>query len=149
MQVNIGRRHADLSSRRPQAPPTPADPVCDMKTALVVDDSASMRQMLSFTLTKAGYEVVQSANGREGLLALAGNRAIDLVITDLNMPVMDGIEFIKQLRTRPNHKFTPVLMLTTEAAQDRKMEGKAAGATGWLVKPFDPDKLLAILAKVR
>lgn len=117
------------------------------KTALVVDDSASLRQLVVFTLKQAGFAVLEGGNGREGLEQLNGQR-VELVITDLNMPVMDGIEFVKQIRTLPKYKFTPVLMLTTESQASRRQDGKAAGATGWLVKPFNPDQFLQVVAKV-
>ncbi len=117
------------------------------KTILVVDDSASMRQMIVFTLQSAGYETVEGVNGRDGL-DNADKQAVDLVITDLNMPEMDGITLIKELRAKESFKFTPILMLTTESQADRKQEGKAAGATGWIVKPFNPDQLLQVVQKV-
>jgi two-component system chemotaxis response regulator CheY len=117
------------------------------KTALVVDDSTSMRQMVAYTLTQAGFTVLEGGNGQEGLDKLSGQK-VALIITDLNMPVMDGLEFIKQVRAKPPYKFTPVLMLTTEAADSKKQAGKAAGATGWLVKPFNPQNLLQVIAKV-
>lgn len=117
------------------------------KTILVVDDSNSIRQMLTFTLQDAGFAVIQGANGQEGLSALK-DRKVDLVITDLNMPVMDGITFIREARKLTTSKFTPILMLTTETQPEKKQEGKLAGATGWLVKPFNPVKLLEVVAKV-
>lgn len=117
------------------------------KTALIVDDSTSMRQMVSFTMQEAGFSVLEGANGQEALQRVEGNR-VELVITDLNMPVMDGIALIRQLRSNPAYKFTPILMLTTESQESKKQEGKAAGATGWIIKPFDPQKLLAVVAKV-
>lgn len=117
------------------------------KTMLVVDDSPSMRQMVAHTLRQASFNVVEAGHGQEALAQL-GKQAVDLVITDLNMPVMDGITFIKQLRARPECRFLPVLMLTTESQASRKADGKAAGATGWLVKPFNPDQLLQVVAKV-
>ena len=117
------------------------------KTVLVVDDSPSMREMVAFTLKSAGFDVVQAANGAEGLTQL-DVRAPELVITDLNMPVMDGIVFIQNLRTRPKHRFTPVLMLTTESQDAKKQAAKTAGATGWIIKPFQPDQLLKVVAKV-
>ncbi len=118
-----------------------------MATILAVDDSASMRQMVSFTLKQAGYDVIEAENGQDALSkSKQGN--ISLVLTDVNMPVMDGIALIKELRGQPSFKFTPMLMLTTESADHKKAEGKAAGATGWIVKPFDPDKLLATVKKV-
>ncbi|MBN9502059.1 MAG: response regulator [Armatimonadetes bacterium 55-13] len=120
------------------------------KFALVVDDSASMRQMVSFTLKGAGFQVIEGGNGQEALdkLAQAPGGKVDLIITDLNMPVMDGITFIRNARTRPALKFTPILMLTTESGENRKAEGKAAGATGWIVKPFQPEQLLKVVQKV-
>lgn len=117
------------------------------KTILAVDDSRSILQMVSFTLKGAGYNVIEASNGQEGLLA-AKKQKVDLVISDLNMPVMDGITMIQQLRAQPAYKFTPMLMLTTEAGGAFKAKGKAAGATGWLVKPFDPQKLLGVVKKV-
>jgi two-component system chemotaxis response regulator CheY len=117
------------------------------KTALVVDDSPSMRQLVSYTLTEAGFEVLQGGNGQEGLGQLDKTR-VQLIVTDLNMPVMDGIKFIREVRGRAAHKFTPILMLTTESQDSKKQEGKAAGATGWLVKPFDPQQLLQVVKKV-
>ena len=118
-----------------------------MTTILAVDDSASMRQMVSFTLKSAGFTVIEASNGKEAL-DKAQTSPVDLVLSDVNMPVMDGIELVKNLRTLPNYKFTPILMLTTESAGDKKMAGKNAGATGWLVKPFNPDQLLATIRKV-
>jgi two-component system, chemotaxis family, chemotaxis protein CheY len=118
-----------------------------MATILAVDDSASMRQMVTFTLKGAGYQVTEAADGQEALTK-AKSQQFDLIITDVNMPVMDGITFIKNLRGEANYKFTPMLMLTTESAGDKKMQGKAAGATGWIVKPFNPDQLLNTVKKV-
>jgi two-component system, chemotaxis family, chemotaxis protein CheY len=118
-----------------------------VRTALVVDDSVSMRQMVSFTLSRAGFQVVQAENGQEGLRCLASHK-VDLVITDLNMPVMDGIQFIRELRAIPASRWTPVLMLTTESLDAKKQAGKAAGATGWIVKPFNPEKLIQVISKV-
>lgn len=114
---------------------------------LAVDDSASMRQMVAFTLKGAGYDVVEAADGVEAL-NIAKSRSVNLVITDVNMPNMDGISLIKELRTLPSYKFTPLLMLTTESGADKKQQGKAAGATGWIVKPFNPDQLLNTVKKV-
>ena len=118
-----------------------------MTSILAVDDSTSMRQMVSFTLKGAGYEVVEAADGDEAF-DVAKGKSVDLVVTDVNMPNMDGITLIKQLRTLPSYKFTPMLLLTTESSTDSKQKGKAAGATGWIVKPFNPDQLLATVKKV-
>lgn len=118
-----------------------------MKKILTVDDSASMRAMVAFTLKAQGFDVTEAVNGQEGLdKAKAGT--FDLVISDVNMPVMDGIEFIGLLRKEESYRFTPILMLTTESGMDKKQEGKSAGATGWIVKPFDPQKLVAVVNKV-
>lgn len=118
-----------------------------MASILAVDDSSSMRQMVSFTLKGAGYDVVEAVDGQDAL-EKAKSASIQLVLTDVNMPKMDGITLIKELRKLPNYKFTPMLMLTTESGGDKKTEGKAAGATGWLVKPFNPEQLLATIKKV-
>jgi two-component system chemotaxis response regulator CheY len=117
------------------------------KTILAVDDSASLRQMVAFTLKGAGYEVVEASDGVDGLNK-AKAQTINLVLTDQNMPNMDGLTLIKSLRALPAYKSAPILMLTTEAGDAMKAEGKAAGATGWLVKPFDPAKLLEVVKKV-
>jgi two-component system, chemotaxis family, chemotaxis protein CheY len=109
-----------------------------MASILAVDDSASMRQMVTFTLQGAGYEVVEAQDGEQALW-IAQSTKVNLVLTDVNMPNMDGIALIGALRTLPHYKFTPILMLTTESAHEKKQEGKAAGATGWIVKPFHPD----------
>jgi two-component system chemotaxis response regulator CheY len=118
-----------------------------MATILAVDDSASMRQMVSFTLKGAGFDVIEAADGQQAF-DKAKTTAVDLVLSDVNMPVMDGIELVRNLRTLPDYKFTPILMLTTESAGDKKVQGKNAGATGWLVKPFNPEQLLATIKKV-
>ena len=117
------------------------------KKILVVDDSDMMRQMVSFTLREASFEVVEAANGQDALQKLDGQQ-LDLIVTDLNMPVMDGITFIRNARALPATRFVPILMLTTESQSEKKQEGKAAGATGWIVKPFDPPKLLSVIARV-
>jgi two-component system chemotaxis response regulator CheY len=117
------------------------------KTALVVDDSATMREMVSYTLKQAGFEPMTGGNGQEALDKLTG-QPLDLIITDLNMPVMDGLTFIKAVREKAEYKFVPILMLTTESQADMKAQGKAAGATGWLVKPFNPEMLLQVIGKV-
>ena len=119
-----------------------------MKRILAVDDSASMRQMVSFTLTGAGFEVVEAGDGAEAVAKLTGGAKPNLVITDLNMPNMDGISLIKAIRGMAAFKFTPVLMLTTESSGDKKKEGQSAGATGWIVKPFNPEQMLATIKKV-
>lgn len=118
-----------------------------MATILAVDDSASMRQMVTFTLKGAGFDVIEAVDGVEAL-GKAQGASVDLVLTDVNMPNMDGIQLVKELRTLPNFKFTPMLMLTTESAGDKKAQGKAAGATGWIVKPFNPDQLLNTIKRV-
>jgi two-component system chemotaxis response regulator CheY len=117
------------------------------KSILTVDDSASIRQMVSFTLKSAGYEVTEAVDGQDGL-DKAKSKAFDMVFTDQNMPRMDGLTLIKNLRNLPQYKSTPILMLTTESGDAMKTQGRAAGATGWLVKPFDPAKLLEVVKKV-
>ncbi|MDA8362272.1 MAG: response regulator [Gammaproteobacteria bacterium] len=118
-----------------------------MATILAVDDSNSIRQMVSFTLKGAGHNVIEADNGSAGLAA-AKSKKVDLVLTDVNMPQMDGVSLVRALRALPEYKYTPILVLTTEAGDGKKQEGKAAGATGWLVKPFDPNQLLATVKKV-
>ena len=122
-------------------------PSQNSRVILAVDDSASMRQMVRFTLESAGYRVVQAVDGVEAL-DFAKSSAVDLVLTDVNMPRMDGITLVSELRSLPTYRLTPVLLLTTESSMDKKMEGKRAGATGWIVKPFNPAQLLATLARV-
>ncbi len=117
------------------------------KTILTVDDSASIRQMVSFTLKDAGYAVTEAVDGQDGLdKANAGS--FNLIFTDQNMPRLDGLTLIKQLRGLPKYASVPILMLTTESSDAMKAQGRAAGATGWLVKPFDPQKLLEVVRKV-
>jgi len=118
-----------------------------MARILAVDDSASMRQMVSFTLKAAGHTVMDAEDGNQAL-NIAKTQSFDLVLTDVNMPIMDGLTLTKELRTLADYRFTPILILTTEAGKDKKQEGRAAGATGWLVKPFNPDQLLATIKKV-
>ena len=118
-----------------------------MANILAVDDSASMRQMVTFTLKGAGHQVTEAADGMSAL-SLAKGQKFDLVLSDVNMPKMDGISLTRELRALPNFKFTPILILTTEAGLSKKSEGKAAGATGWIVKPFNPEQLLATIKKV-
>lgn len=110
---------------------------------MTVDDSASMRQTISFTLRNAGYEVVEAVDGRDALDKLS-RQAVDLVITDLNMPNIDGIELIRQLRGLPAFRYVPIVMLTTESQDERKQQGRAAGASGWIVKPFKSEQLVAV-----
>ena len=117
------------------------------KIILAVDDSTSIRQMVAFTLKGAGYEVIEAADGQEGL-EKAKSKTVNLILTDQNMPKMDGLTLVKTLRGLPQYKTTPILMLTTESSDEMKTQGRAAGATGWLVKPFDPGKLLEVVAKV-
>ncbi|MAU97281.1 MAG: two-component system response regulator [Fulvimarina sp.] len=117
------------------------------KTILMVDDSASVRQMVGMTLKQAGYNVVEACDGREALQKAAANR-VDAVITDLNMPGMDGLSFIRQYRTTPASSGVPIVFLTTESDDALKAQAKQAGATGWMVKPFKPDQLLAIMRKI-
>ena len=118
-----------------------------MPTILAVDDSASMRQMVAFTLKGAGYRVIEATDGNEAL-DYARSNDVNLVLTDVNMPNMDGISLIRALRSLSRYKFTPLLMLTTESSLEKKQQGKAAGATGWIVKPFDPEKLVNTIRKV-
>jgi len=117
------------------------------KTILAVDDSASLRQMVAFTLKSAGYDVIEAGDGEEGL-AKAKGATVNVVLTDQNMPKMDGLTLVKNLRALPQYAATPILLLTTESSDQMKAAGKAAGATGWLVKPFDPAKLLDVIKKV-
>ena len=118
-----------------------------MATIMTVDDTASMRQMISFTLNSVGHEVIQASDGDEAL-SLAKDKQVDLVIADVNMPNMDGISLVKFLRELPGYKFTPILMLTTESQEAKRAQGKVAGATGWIVKPFNPEQLLDVVKKV-
>ena len=116
------------------------------KAILTVDDSSSVRQMVKFTLTDAGYAVVEAVDGRDALAKLTSS--INLVITDLNMPNLDGIGLIRSIRANPAFRGLPILMLTTESQESRKLEGKAAGATGWIVKPFTKPQMLAVVKRV-
>ena len=117
------------------------------KTVLVVDDSASIRQVVSMTLQGAGYEVIEASDGRDALSKLGGQR-VHLMISDVNMPGMDGLSFLKEVKSRPEYKFTPVIMLTTESTAAKKSEGQAAGAKAWMVKPFQPAQMLAAVSKL-
>ena len=118
-----------------------------MPLILAVDDSPSMRKMVSFTLTGAGYQVVEAADGQDAF-EKAQAQHFDLVLTDQNMPRLDGLGLTRKLREHPQYKTTPILMLTTESSDLMKQAGRAAGATGWLVKPFDPARLLEVIQKV-
>lgn len=116
------------------------------KSILIVDDSASMRQLVTFALEDAGYDVTQAVDGEDALSKANQSRA-EMVITDLNMPKLDGIGLIRQLREKSEYKFTPIVMLTTESQDSKKQEGKQAGASGWIVKPFTPDQLVGVVKK--
>ena len=117
------------------------------KTIMIVDDSASLRQVVCITLKGAGYEVLEGRDGRDALDQLAGQK-VHLIISDVNMPNMDGISFVKALKQMPPYRFTPVIMLTTESQEAKKREGQAAGARAWMVKPFNPDQLLGAVRKL-
>lgn len=117
------------------------------KTILIVDDSASLRQVVSIALKGAGYDVMEACDGKDALGKLDG-RKIHLIISDVNMPNMDGISFVKAAKQMPAYKFTPVIMLTTEAGADKKAAGQAAGAKAWVVKPFVPAQMLAAVSKL-
>jgi two-component system chemotaxis response regulator CheY len=118
-----------------------------MKTILSVDDSASIRQMVKMTLGAAGYTVIEAADGAQGLVQ-ARSKAMDVILTDLNMPVMDGMTFVREVRKLPSYVGVPILLLTTESDAEKKAQAKAAGATGWITKPFQPQQLLDTLKKV-
>jgi two-component system, chemotaxis family, chemotaxis protein CheY len=118
-----------------------------VKTIMTVDDSASLRQMVSVVLRTGGYEVIEAVDGLDALSKLKGQE-VHMFLTDMNMPNMDGLEFTRQLRAMPQYKFVPIILLTTESHPDKKQQGKAAGATAWIVKPFNPDQLLAVVKKV-
>ena len=117
------------------------------KRVLAVDDSLTIRQLIKMTLSRAGYEVVEAEDGAKGLQK-ASAEIFDLVLSDINMPVMTGIEMLRGLRKLAQYKFTPIVLVTTESQPEKKQEGKAAGATGWIVKPFEPEQLLAVVTKV-
>jgi two-component system, chemotaxis family, chemotaxis protein CheY len=117
------------------------------KKILIVDDSVTMRQMVGMTLRKAGFEVLEGANGQEGLQALEHEQVV-LVISDVNMPIMDGISMARAIRQLPAYRLTPILLLTTEIEDTKKQAARAAGATGWMKKPFQPEHLLTVVAKV-
>ena len=117
------------------------------KTVMIVDDSASLRQVVSIALKGAGYDVLEACDGQDALSKLTGQK-VHLVISDVNMPNMDGISFVKNLKQLPDYKFTPVIMLTTESQEGKKAEGQAAGAKAWVVKPFQPAQMLAAVSKL-
>jgi len=117
------------------------------KTILIVDDSTSFRQVVSIALKGAGYDVIEGCDGKDALTKLDG-RKINLIVSDVNMPNMDGLSFVKAAKQLPAYKFTPVIMLTTEAGEDKKAEGKAAGVRAWVVKPFQPPVLLDAVSKL-
>lgn len=117
------------------------------KTILIIDDSTSLRQVVNITLTNAGFEVVEACDGRDALGKLDG-RKVHLMICDVNMPNMDGISFLKAVKEDARYKFTPIIMLTTEAGEEKKKEGQAAGAKAWVVKPFKPEQMLAAVSKL-
>ena len=118
-----------------------------MKTIMAVDASTSLRQMVSLVLRNAGYEVIEAVDGVDALSKMK-DRELDLFLTDVNMPGIDGLELTRRIRATPQFRFVPIVLLTTESSAEKKQEGKAAGATAWMVKPFDPDKLLAVVKKV-
>lgn len=117
-----------------------------MGNILIVDDSASMRQLVAFALEDAGHSVVQAVDGQDALSKADGG-SFDMVVTDLNMPNVDGLDLIRGLRQKPAYKFTPIVMLTTESQDSKKQEGRSAGASGWIVKPFTPEQLLGVVRK--
>ncbi len=117
------------------------------KTIMVVDDSLSIRQVVSIALKGAGYDVIEACDGKDALAKMTGQK-IHLIVSDVNMPNLDGIGLVKQVKQHPQYKFTPIMMLTTESGDAKKQEGKAAGAKGWLVKPFQPPALLAAVSKL-
>jgi two-component system chemotaxis response regulator CheY len=117
------------------------------KRILVVDDSMTMRQLVKMTLLPSGYEVAEAEDGLKGL-QMATAETFDLVLSDVNMPVMNGLDLVRNLRKLAQYRFTPIVLVTTESLLEKKQEGKAAGATGWIVKPFEPEQLLAVVAKV-
>ena len=118
------------------------------KTLLIVDDSGSLRTVVNLSLTRAGYQVVEAGDGQEALERLKKLDKVHLIVSDVNMPNMDGIALVKAVKQLPNYKFTPIMMLTTESEQSKKMEGKEAGAKAWLVKPFQPPILLDAVSKL-
>ncbi len=117
------------------------------KTILIVDDSASLRQVVNIALSGAGYHVIEAADGKDALTKLDGTK-IHLIISDVHMPNMDGITFVKEVKKHPSYKFTPIIMLTTESQEGKKLEGQMAGAKAWVVKPFKPEQMLAAVTKL-
>jgi len=117
------------------------------KCVMVVDDSETVRQVLQLTLSKAGFDIIEAEDGIDALDKLTG-QSIDMIVTDLNMPNMDGLELIKKVRGEGSHRFTPIVMLTTESSEEKKQAGRAAGASGWIVKPFKPEQLLKVVKMV-
>jgi two-component system chemotaxis response regulator CheY len=118
------------------------------KTILIVDDSSSLRQVVKIALVRAGYDVLEAGDGKEALARLDATAKVHLVVSDVNMPNMDGISFVRQLKQHPRHKFAPVIMLTTEGQEAKKEQGRAAGARAWIVKPFNPPQLLDAVSKL-
>ncbi len=118
------------------------------KSILVVDDSETVRQVLQLTLSNAGFDVVEAVDGDDALVKLVEMESVDMIITDLNMPNIDGLQLIKKIREAGNHRFTPIVMLTTESSEEKKQAGREAGASGWIVKPFKPEQLLKVVKMV-
>jgi two-component system chemotaxis response regulator CheY len=118
------------------------------KTILIVDDSSSLRTVVKIALGRAGYDVLEAGDGKEGLTALDKAGKVHLIVSDVNMPHMDGISFVTELKKHPRHRFTPVIMLTTEGADAKKEQGRAAGAKAWITKPFNPPQLLDAVSKL-
>jgi len=117
------------------------------KTIMIVDDSASIRTVVGIALRGAGYTVIEACDGKDAISKLAGQK-VNLIVSDVNMPVMDGITFVKNVKQMPAHRFTPIIMLTTESGEDKKLEGQAAGARAWVVKPFKPEQMLAAVQRL-
>jgi two-component system chemotaxis response regulator CheY len=118
------------------------------KNILIIDDSESIREVIASGLEMSGYNVIKGVNGEDGLRSLNENKNVDLIITDLNMPVMDGITFLKEVRKDPQYRYLPIIILTTESQEVKKQEAKNAGATGWIIKPFSKEKLVTVIKKV-
>lgn len=118
-----------------------------MKTIMTVDDSASVRMMVNFTLSELGFEIVEAANGKDALRKMEA-QPVHMLITDVNMPELDGISLVRKIRENPSYRFIPIIILTTESQEEKKKEGRQAGATGWIVKPFKPEQLIAVVRKV-